>query len=106
MNDGFEALLTRIRDGNHPDYGTLSWDGQTRQVTVTIQFDGNGIEDKAMLRQRALRYLASLTAEERATIDMEITFREGKPVKAVLRGATGDLSPERLRELAQRAGLE
>jgi hypothetical protein len=103
--DEFEALLARIRDGKHPNYGTLSWDGQRRLITVTVQFDGNGVEDKAVLRQRALRYLASLTKEERETIDMEITFRDGLPVKAVFRGATGDLSPERLKELADRAGL-
>jgi hypothetical protein len=103
--DEFEAFLARIRDGKHPEFGTLSWDGQRRQITVTVQFDANGVEDKARSRQQALRYLASLTQEERETIDMEITFREGRPVKAVLRGATGDLSPERLKELAERAGL-
>jgi hypothetical protein len=106
MNDEFDVLLERIRQKNHPEFGMLSWSGQKRQVTVTIQFDGNGCDDDAVIRARALRYLESLTPEERAIIDLDVSFREGKPVKVVLRAGTGDLPAERLRELAQRAGLE
>jgi hypothetical protein len=106
MNDEFEALLARIRNKNHPQYGTISWNGQTREITVTIQFDGNGVEDDATVRQRALRYLESLTKEEREIINLDINFRDFKPVKAILRAGTGDLPTERLRELAARAGLE
>lgn len=106
MNDEFEAFLERIRQKNHPEYGMLSWNGQKRQVTVTVQFDGNGSDDDAVIRARALRYLESLTPGERAIVELDVSFREGKPVKAILRAGTGDLPSERLRELAQRAGLE
>jgi hypothetical protein len=106
MNDEFEKFLDRLRNKNHPQYGTISWNGRTREITVTIQFDGNGVEDDATIRQRALRYLESLTREEREIINLDVSLREGKPVKAILRAGTGDLSIERLRELAARAGLE
>ena len=44
MND-FDALLKPIRHKEHPDYGTPSWDGQTRTVTVTVQFEENGVKE-------------------------------------------------------------
>lgn len=103
-NDAFEMLLERIRTGDHPDYGLISWDGTSRQVTVTVQFEGNGEPDE-VIRERAVRYLEGLTAEERAVAEVDVVFREKKPVRAILRAQTGELSAERLRELSRRAGL-
>lgn len=105
--EAFETLLERIRRGNHPDYGMISWDGDTRQLTVTVQFERNDCpEEDAVVRARALRYLEALTAEERAVAEVEIVFRERKPVRAILKAGTGELSIERLAELQREAGLE
>jgi hypothetical protein len=105
--DEFEALLDRIRRGEHPAYGELSWNGQSRQVTVTVAFESNGCpEADEVVRARALRYLESLTPEERAAAELDIVFRDRKPVRAVLRAGTGELSMERLKELQKTAGIQ
>lgn len=98
----FEALLERIRNREHPEYGTIAWDGERREVQVTVTFERGGVEESdAAVRARALRYLESLTAEEKELVDVQVTFRAGRPVKAVLRAGTGELSAQRLREMAR-----
>lgn len=105
-DDGFQALLERIRNRQHPAYGSLIWNGESRQIMETVLFEGNGVtESDEVVRARALRYLEGLTAEERAVANMEIIFRDEKPVRAVLKAQTGELSPDRLAELRKRAGL-
>jgi len=100
--DQYAKLLERIRTGDLPAYGKLSWDGRRRQVEITAQFDeGDGASDE-VVRRRALRYLESLTPEERAVVDMEIEVRDGRPVRARLKAKTGAFSAQRLRELAGR----
>jgi hypothetical protein len=105
-NNGFEALLERIRNQAHPEYGAISWNGKTREITETVQFEGNGAETDEVIRARALRYLQELTEAERAVAEIDIVFREKRPVRAVVRAQTSELSPERLRELRTRAGLK
>lgn len=105
--DEFETLLKRIRERDHPDYGMISWDGDTRRVTVTVQFERNGCPDEdVVVRARALQYLEALTAEERAVAEVDVVFRDKKPVRAILKAKTGELSVKRLKELQEGAGLE
>jgi hypothetical protein len=105
-DEGFEAFLDRIRNQDHPDFGQLSWNGRTRQVTETVQFEANGCpEGDEVVRERALRYLQTLTEEERAAAELDVVFRERRPVRAVLRARTSELSPERLKEIRRQAGL-
>lgn len=104
-SSGFEGLLDRIRTGQHSSYGTLSWDGRSREITETVQFESGNHEADEVVRERALRYLSALTPEERARIELEVVFREKKPVRAVLKGKTAELSPDRLVELRRLAKL-
>jgi len=98
MADDYQALLDRIRNEEHPEYGTLSWDGQRRRVTITVKFAaGNG---RGTPRDRALRYLAGLTPEEWAVLEIDVVFQAGQPVMARLEADTGVLSSQRLRELS------
>jgi hypothetical protein len=101
IEDGFDQLLDRIRAKEHPQYGSLSWDGESREVTVTVQFENGRQEDPEAVRARALRYLASLTPEERQSLQVDVQMRDGTPVRAVLKGRTNALSPERLRALSE-----
>lgn len=104
--EGFEALLERIRNQEHPAYGALSWDGRSREITETVQFEGNVGEADDVVRARALRYLEGLNEAERAAAEIDIVFREKRPVRAIVRAQTSELSPARLRELKERAGLK
>ncbi len=105
--EGFQALLDRIRHKNHPEFGSLSWNGQSRQITETVVFENNGVmEPDEVIRARALRYLEGLTPEEQAVAEVSIVFRGKTPVRAVLRAQTAELSPERLRDLRRQAGLD
>ncbi len=105
--DEFEILLDRIRTKAHPAYGTLAWDGRCRKVTETVAFEENGArEPDEVVRARALRFLEGLTPEERAIAEVDVTFRDGRPVRATLRAQTGTLSATRLKELRTHAGLE
>lgn len=101
MSDEFEALLERIRSGNHPEYGTLAWDGENRKFSITVTFETGGDEPDDIVRRRALRYLEALSPEEREMVDIDVAFRGGRPVRATLRTGTGMLSTQRLRELSQ-----
>lgn len=101
--DDFERLLERIRNKEHPSYGTLTWDGQSRMITTTVQFEANGVvEPDEVVRQRALRYLEALSEDEREIVEVEVVFRAKKPVRAVLKAQTGQLSAARLRELQEK----
>jgi len=104
--DDFEGLLARIRDAEHPHYGSLCWNGKSRSLTETVLFkeDGNHEPDR-VIRDRAVRYLAGLTPKEREAADIVVVLREGSPVRAEIRAETSELSPARLRELRERAGL-
>jgi hypothetical protein len=105
--DAFEILLDRIRAKAHPEFGSLSWDGQCRRVTETVAFEESGVkEPDDVVRQRALRFLEGLTPEERRAAEVEIVFREERPVRAILKAQTGALSAKRLQEMRARAGLE
>jgi hypothetical protein len=104
--DGFQALLERIQKGEHPPFGSLSWNGKTREITETVQFESNGGMPDNDIKERALRYLEGLTEEERDVAEIDIIFREKRPVRAVIRAQTSELSPARLRELRQQAGLD
>lgn len=64
-----------------------------------------GIEDE-VIKARALKYLEGLTPEEWAAAKVEVFSKEGKPVRAVIKAGTRELSPERLQELSIRAGLK
>jgi hypothetical protein len=101
MNDEFEALLERIRQSDHPDYGVLAWDGQRRRFSITVTFERVQTEPDEVVRRRALRYLEALSPEERELLDIDVAFRDGKPVRATLHTDTGMLSTKRLRELSQ-----
>ena len=103
--DQYAKLVERIRAGDHPAYGSLTWDGRSRTVEITVRFDdGNSSHTSAeVMRARAERYLASLTPEEQSVVNLQCEFRDGAPVKATLRGGTGLFSAARLRELAGRA---
>lgn len=102
----FGELLDRIRAREHPDYGSISWDGQSRAFTITVQFERNGfVEEDDLVRERALKYLGGLTPEEQAAADIEVILKNGVPVRAVLKGHTSELDPARLRELERRIGL-
>lgn len=101
--DPFEQLLERIRAAEHPDYCTLSYDGERRVVSANIKFEPAANKaDPEEIRQRALRYLTGLTPEERAVLDIDIQMHNGVPVRAVLKGLTKDLPIERLQELERR----
>ncbi len=100
--DSFEQLLERIRQQRHPEYGSLEWNGQSRQATVNIRFENEG-DDEATVRRRALTYLRGLTPEERANLNIEIVYRKNVPVRAVIRGKTSNLNPDRLRGLDRMA---
>jgi hypothetical protein len=102
----FEELLNKIRQDRLPKYGQLDWDGATRTVTETVQFETSPQDSDDLVRSRALRYLEQLTPEERAQAKVEVITRDGRPVRAVLRGSTAALSPERLQEMRGRAGLK
>lgn len=107
--DGFQVLLEQIRakEKKLPRYGSVKWDGITRERTETYQFERNGlVEPDEVIRERALRFLEGLTPEERAVVEMEITFRDETPVRAIMKVQTGELSAERLKELRERAGLK
>lgn len=106
MDTGFEELLNKIRQDRLPAYGSVAWDGQERQVTTTVQFDGSGRESDEVIKARALKYLEGLTPEEWAAAKVEVFSKEGKPVRAVIKAGTRELSPERLQELSIRAGLK
>ena len=98
----FERILERLANGDYPDYGSLYWDGEHRTVELTVLFDdGSGASDD-VVRRRALRYLESLTPEERAAVKLEVSFRDHRPVRAVVRAQSGQFSAARLRELARR----
>lgn len=96
--DDFEQLLERIRQQENPEYGSLEWDGHSRQATVNVKFEREG-DDDAVVRRRALSYLQGLTPEERANLNIEVVYRKNVPVRAVLRGKTSSLNPERLKGL-------
>ncbi len=103
--DQYAKFVERIRTGDHPAYGSLTWDGRSRTVEITVRFDdSNGSHTSAeVMRARAERYLASLTPEEQSVVNLQCEFRDYAPVKATLRGGTGLFSAARLRELAGRA---
>lgn len=105
-NDGgFEELLRRIRDKEHPKYGVLSWDGIHRVITATECFEREPGEPDAVVRGRALRYLMSLTEQERAAVEVEVSFRNDVPVGLKMKARTNDLNPQRLEELKRAAGI-
>jgi hypothetical protein len=105
--DGFQALLERIRRKEHPEFGSLSWNGQSRQITETVIFETNGVpEPDEVIRDRALRYLEGLTPKEQAVAEVNVIFKGKTPVRAIMRAQTAELSPERLKELRQQAGLD
>jgi hypothetical protein len=97
--DEFEELLNRIRQSKHPAYGSLTWDGVSRQVTTTVQFENGQQEPDEVVRGRALRYLEQLTAEERSAVQVEVLLKEGRPVRAVIKASTDKLPVERLHEM-------
>lgn len=102
LDNSFEQLLERIRQQRHPEYGSLEWNGQSRQATVNVRFENDG-DDEETVRQRAVAYLTQLTPQERANLNIEIVYRKNIPVRAVLRGKTSNLNPDRLRGLDRMA---
>ncbi len=102
--DAFDQLLARIRNNEHPEYGTLSWDGESREITETVLFEQPG-DSEATVRQRAIAYLSQLTPAERAAVKVDVHTRQGRPYRAVVKGKTSSLSPDRLRELKRGAGI-
>lgn len=104
MSDDFEQLLRRIREREHPHHGAITWDGRQRTFEISVQFTRNGqAEDAEIIRLRALRYLGGLTETEREAAHIDIQLKDGIPVRAVLKGNTSDLNPERLKRLEQQA---
>lgn len=102
MDEGFDALLKKIREDKLPEYGSISYDGQSRQFTETFLLRHQG-EDKSEGKSRLLRYLEELTPEEREAANLEIETKERAPYLLRLKGKTGDLPADRLTELRQRA---
>lgn len=101
-DEAFEALLSKIREDRLPAYGSLSWDGESREITETFQLQQPG-EDRAAAKSRLLRYLQDLTPEEQAAAEIEIGTRAGAPFLLTVKGKTSELSPARLAELRQKA---
>lgn len=99
-SNSFEGFLERLRTGRLPQYGTLRWDGQCGEVVTAINFELDRSEPVATVCERAHRFFSQLSGAERRSMDIEITTRAGKPVRATLRpAANGIITTGRLREL-------
>lgn len=83
-SDSYDEFVESIRTGRHPAYGTLVWDGQTRQTAFTIQFRRNENDDPDMVRLRAWRTLKKIGAGERHILKIEVAIKQGLPVYATI----------------------
>jgi hypothetical protein len=100
---GFKAFLDRLRLVRLPAYGTLHWDGQAGQVVTAVNFELHRQESVETVCGRAYRYFAQLSEAEATAVDIELTIRDGKPVRGVLKprpDAPAIIGTARLRELA------
>lgn len=100
--DGFDEFLERIRTGKHPDYGEMTWDGETRQTTISVKFERPGrFETETTVRERAWRFLRQFTPSERLIVRIRILCKDDKPVGAVIepRSSGLGLGTARLREM-------
>lgn len=99
----FREFVERIRQGNHPDYGTLVWDGETQQLSVTVVFEMHHQEPLEVVRARALKFFEQLQPHEWLVFQIVLSFRAGRPVRAYLKPRTSavKIGTSRLRELAE-----
>lgn len=100
---GFEEFLERVRTGNHPAYGLLTWDGETGQVIMAIHFELNKSEPAEVVNARAWSFLRKLTPAEWLALEIEITLRDHKAVRAVLkpRSSVVKIGTARLKALVE-----
>lgn len=99
-----EEFLERIQTGRHPLYGVLTWDGETQEMSIAVHFELNRGESAETVRERAWRYFKQLTPGEWLALEIELTLRDGKPVRAVLKPRSGGptrINTARLRELQE-----
>lgn len=98
----WDEFLDRIRAGNVPPYGLVHWDGETGQVTTSFHFELSRNEPASVVNARAWHFLRQLSPSERGAVEIEITLRDGKAVRAVFRSRGGviRLGTARLKELA------
>lgn len=104
MDENWQAFLSALKNPK-PAYGSVTWDGQSKQISLTIQFARSGVqEDPEVIRERARRYFSLMAPEERAILEIEVHKRDGVPIWATIRprsGAAVRLNTTRLRQLGQ-----
>lgn len=100
---GYEEFLERIRTGNHPPYGVLTWDGETQQVATAVHFELHKSEPPEVVNGRAWSFLRKLTPAEWLALEVEVTLRDRKAVRAVLkpRSSVVKVGTARLKELLE-----
>ena len=100
MSSNFKAFLERLRVGRLPLYGSLRWDGENGEVITAINFELDHKESAETVCRRAYEYFAQLTPEEQRVLDIDVTTRQGKPVRATLKPlVSGVITTGRLRQL-------
>lgn len=98
----YRDVLERLRTGRLPAYGAIRWDGQVGQVTTSVNFEMDRSESVAVVCERAHRFFSQLTPAEWQDLDIEITTRAGKPVRATLRPRRNQVvTTNRLRQLEE-----
>jgi len=104
QREEFEDFLDRLQPGRLPLYGTLRWNGETQEVITSVNFELDHKESVVAVCARAREYFAQLTTAEWMALDIEVTTRSGKPVRATLKpryDSPAKVGTARLRQLEQ-----
>jgi hypothetical protein len=99
-----EEFLERLQPGRLPLYGMLRWDGETEEVITSVNFELDHKESVVAVCARARGYFTQLTSAEWLALDIEVTTRSGKPVRATLKprhDSPVKVGTARLRQLEQ-----
>lgn len=104
--DNHINFLKRLLHGRFPPFGILHWDGETQQISTAVHFELNQAESDETVRRRAYDFFSQLTPAEWLATEVEVTIRNRRPVRAILkpRGGVVRLGTGRLRQLMARVG--
>jgi hypothetical protein len=102
----YDAFMDALASGKHPPYGLMVWDGNSKLTSFTVRFQDKPDDAPDLVRRRAVKYFARLRPNEWALFRIEITLREGLPVRATITPREGaaqvvKLGTGRLQELAE-----
>jgi hypothetical protein len=105
-DDPYLRFLEAIKNGQHPDYCTLVWDGDKFLIEFTIPLQKHPNEDIQVIRNRAHRYFRRYTQTEQKIVSFNLVCKDNKLYHALIRvrpEAAGVLKmgTTRLRDLAR-----